>query len=318
TLDKMEAIPGYTTQPDNALFRKVTAEVGCAIIGQTANLAPADKRFYGVRDVTATVENVSLITASILSKKLAAGLGSLVLDVKCGNGAFMDNVDDAARLAQSLVDVANGAGTTTTAIITDMSQPLASAAGNAVEVVNAVRFLTGEARDARLLAVTVALVADMLVSAGIAADSAHGETMARATLDDGRAAELFGKMVDGLGGPADFVDRYAQHLPAAPLIVPILAPADGYVSAINTRGIGLAVVEMGGGRRSAEDTVDPAVGLTDLLPIGARVEAGQPIAMAHVRDDALAARAAQAVLAAYQITDEKPVDIPLIIRRISP
>lgn len=318
TLDKMEAIPGYLTQPDNALFRKVTAAVGCAIIGQTANLAPADKRFYGVRDVTATVENVSLITASILSKKLAAGLGSLVLDVKCGNGAFMDNVDDAVLLAQSLVDVANGAGTTTTAIITDMSQPLASAAGNAVEVVNAVRFLTGEARDARLLAVTVALVADMLVSAGIVDNPARGEAMARATLDDGRAAELFGKMVHGLGGPADFVERYVQYLPAAPLIVPVTSPVAGYVSAINTRAIGLAVVEMGGGRRSADDTVDPAVGLTDLLAIGTRVEAGQPIAIAHVRNEAMAGAAAQAVQAAYQITDEKPVDVPLIIRRISP
>lgn len=318
TLDKMEAIPGYLTQPDNALFRKVTAAVGCAIIGQTANLAPADKRFYGVRDVTATVENVSLITASILSKKLAAGLGSLVLDVKCGNGAFMDNVDDAVLLAQSLVDVANGAGTTTTAIITDMSQPLASAAGNAVEVVNAVRFLTGEARDARLLAVTVALVADMLVSAGIVDNPARGEAMARATLDDGRAAELFGKMVHGLGGPADFVERYVQYLPAAPLIVPVTSPVAGYVSAINTRAIGLAVVEMGGGRRSADDTVDPAVGLTDLLAIGTRVEAGQPIAIAHVRNEAMAGAAAKAVQAAYQIADEKPVDVPLIIRRISP
>ena len=201
TLDKMDAIPGYVSQPDNKLFRKAVLEAGCAIIGQTAALAPADKRFYAIRDVTATVESIPLITASILSKKLAAGLQSLVLDVKVGNGAFMTRGRDAAALATSLVEVANGAGMPTSALITSMNEPLASAAGNAVEVHNAVDFLTGRRRDKRLLEVTMALAADMLVAAGIAGSNKEGLLRAGDALDSGRAAETFERMVSLLGGP---------------------------------------------------------------------------------------------------------------------
>lgn len=317
TLDKMDAIPGYTTQPDNALFRRVTAEVGCAIIGQTANLAPADKRFYGVRDVTATVENSALITASILSKKLAAGLESLVLDVKFGSGAFMATLDEAVALADSLVAVAKGAGTPTTALLTDMNQPLASAAGNAVEVTNAVRFLRGDARDLRLETVTVALVAEMLVSGGIERDLDGADMAARAALESGQAADLFGRMVHALGGPADFVDHFEAHLPSADMTVEIPSAVAGHVTAIDTRRLGLSVVEMGGGRRRREDRIDHAVGLTALVPIGTRVDVGTPLALAHVRDEAQAARVREMVASAYSVADRAIEPTPLIAQRIA-
>ncbi|MGB6119160.1 MAG: thymidine phosphorylase [Mesorhizobium sp.] len=316
TLDKMDSIPGYASQPDNALFRKVTRTVGCAIIGQTANLAPADKRFYGIRDVTATVESIPLITASILSKKLAAGLGALVLDVKSGNGAFMASAKDAAALAASLVEVANGAGMPTTALITDMNEPLASAAGNAVEVANAVDFLTGKARDRRLEDVTLALAAEMLVSAGIAPDRKSSMTKARHALDSGKAAEIFGAMVVGLGGPGDFVERMEAYLPAAPIMVPVPAQRTGHVAAIATRDIGMAVVGIGGGRSRPQDRVDHAVGLTGLLPLGSKVAKGDPVAMVHVRSDDQAKAAIAAVQAAYEIADAPVALGPVVRERI--
>jgi thymidine phosphorylase len=306
TLDKMDSIPGYTTQPDNALFRKTVDEIGCAIIGQTADLAPADKRFYGVRDVTATVESIQLITASILSKKLAAGLGSLVLDVKFGNGAFMADFDKAKELAQTLVRVANGAGTKTTALMTDMNEPLASAAGNAVEVKNAVEFLIGKHRDPRLETVTLALAAEMLVVSGIDDDPAIALGRAREALETGCAAEIFGRMVYRLGGPADFVENYDNHLASAPLTASVEAPRDGHVTAIRTRAIGVAVVELGGGRRKREDEIDHAVGITGLQPVGTSIAKGDPLALVHARDEAALEAARKAVLAAYDIADEKP------------
>jgi thymidine phosphorylase len=314
TLDKMDAIPGYASQPDTALFRRTVERVGCAIIGQTAALAPADKRLYGIRDVTATVESVPLITASILSKKLAAGLQSLVLDVKCGNGAFMDAPDKARELAESLTGVAQAAGLPCRALITDMNEPLASAAGNAVEVANAVAFLTGAARDPRLEAVTLALAAEMLRLAGIA-DGDAAEAKARAALTSGKAAEVFGRMVAELGGPADFVERFADHLPAAPVVRPVFADGAGIVAGIATRDVGLAVIELGGGRRKASDTVDPRVGFTDLLPIGAAA-GDRPLGIVHAADEASADRAATLLRAAYRLSDSAPAPAPVIRERI--
>ncbi len=318
TLDKMDAIPGYTSQPDTALFRKAVRDTGCAIIGQTAALAPADKRLYAIRDVTATVESIPLITASILSKKLAAGLGSLVLDVKVGNGAFMEKSRDAAALAKSLVEVANGAGLKTSALITGMNEPLASAAGNAVEVANAVDFLTGRARDPRLEKVTLALAAEMLLAAGIAASHTDGFARAREALDDGSAAERFARMVHALGGPSDFVERHAAHLPAAPVQRAVAAPRSGYVTHVATRDIGLAVVAMGGGRTRPGDDVDLAVGLTRLLPIGAEVNEGEPLALVHARRDAHADAAAAALSGAFVIGDAKPSARDPVVRRVPP
>jgi len=312
TLDKMDSIPGYTSQPDNALFRKVVAEVGCAVIGQTGNLAPADKRFYGIRDVTATVESVPLITASILSKKLAAGLGSLVMDVKCGNGAFMDNPARAQELAGSITGVARAAGLPCHALITDMNQPLASAAGNAVEVVNAVEFLTGARQDARLREVTLALCAEMLVTAGIAPDRTAGLTAVTRALESGRAAEVFGQMVAALGGPTDFVESFASYLAKPKLTRAVTAPTSGHVSRIATREIGLAVVELGGGRRRADDVVNPAVGLTELVDLGVKVEAGDPLALIHADDPAQADAAEAQLLAAYEIGEAPEVSAPVM------
>ncbi len=315
TLDKMDAIPGYVSQPDNALFRKVVLETGTAIIGQTADLAPADKRVYGIRDVTATVESIPLITASILSKKLAAGLQSLVLDVKTGNGAFMAKSRDAVKLAESLVSVANGAGLKTTALITDMNQPLASAAGNAVEVLNAVHFLRGK-RDARLEEVTLALAAEMLVSTGIAKSVKEGLALSSQALDGGKAAEVFARMVSALGGPADFMDKAERYLPVAPVIVDVSAPQSGFVSTLATRDLGLAVVALGGGRTRPQDSVDHAVGLTDLLPIGAAVNKGDALGKVHARTKDLADQAIASVVVAYGISGKRPALTDAVVRRI--
>ncbi|WP_457940477.1 thymidine phosphorylase [Mesorhizobium sp. 10J20-29] len=318
TLDKMDSIPGYVSQPDNALFRKAVLDTGCAIIGQTAALAPADKRFYSIRDVTATVESVPLITASILSKKLAAGLQSLVLDVKLGNGAFMAKSRDATELATSLVEVANGAGLRTSALITGMNEPLASAAGNAVEVHNAVDFLTGKWRDKRLLEVTLALATEMLVSAGIAASSREGTEQATEALESGRAAECFGRMVSALGGPANFVENAAHYLPKAPVELAVEADAGGRVGGIATRDIGLAVVALGGGRTRPDDVIDHSVGLTRLMPVGSEVVKGEALGVVHARSQEEALRAAEAVRSAYAVSDGRPPTQKAVIRRIAP
>lgn len=304
TLDKMDSIPGYTSQPTRQDFEKAVRHAGCAIIGQTGDLAPADRRFYAVRDVTGTVESIPLITASILSKKLAAGLQSLVLDVKTGSGAFMARREDARALATMLVEVAKGAGLAASALITDMNEPLATTAGNAVEVQSAVDFLTGKARDARLEEVTLALAAEMLVAAGIAPALEEAEERARRALDSGLAAERFARMVSTLGGPADFLEKAAEYLPRAPIELAVKAERSGFVGRIDTRGLGLAVVELGGGRRTPEDNVDHAVGLTATVPLGTKIGSGDPLAVVHARTPQDAERAAQAVQKAYEITGE--------------
>jgi thymidine phosphorylase len=315
TLDKLDSIPGYNTTPDIELFKKVTREAGCAIIGQTADLAPADKRLYGIRDVTATVESVPLITASILSKKLAAGLQCLVMDVKCGSGAFMAKKKDAETLANSLVKVANGAGLKTSALITDMDEPLASTAGNAVEIRNAVDYLTGIHRDPRLHDVTLALGAELLVLAKIAtARSARAQL--EKTLSTGEAAERFQRMVSSLGGPSDFVENAEKHLPKAPIIRAVHAAKSGKVESIDTRALGLAVIELGGGRRVASDKIDHAVGLTALAGKAASVDKSKPLAVIHARDEAGFERAQKIIRAAYKLGRPKRAT-PCVIGRIT-
>jgi thymidine phosphorylase len=316
TLDKLDAVPGYRTQPDNDLFRAVVRDVGCAIIGQTADLAPADKRFYAIRDVTGTVESLDLITASILSKKLAAGLGALVLDVKWGSGAFMATLADAQALAASLVTVANGAGLPTRALVTDMNEPLAPAAGNALEVAHAVDFLTRRRRDGRVEAVTVALGAELLTMSGLAPDLAAARAHLTATLDDGRAAEVFARMIAALGGPADFVERPATHLGTAPVVRDVFADADGFVGAIDARAIGIAVVELGGGRVETGDRIDPAVGFDRLAGLGAAIDRATPLGRVHAANPAAADRAADRLRAAYRITPAAPSPHPLVADRI--
>ena len=316
TLDKLDSIPGYATQPGLALFRKATREAGCAIIGQTADLAPADKRLYGIRDVTATVESVPLITASILSKKLAAGLGHLVLDVKMGSGAFMTRMADAEALAESLVDVANGAGLPTTALVTDMSEPLAPCAGNALEVAHACEFLLCRRDDPRVMDITLALGTELLLSAGIDSDAATARARLATTITGGRAAEHFERMVRALGGPADFLSNYRSYLAPAPIIRPVHADEDGFVSSIRTRELGLAVIELGGGRRVASDAIDHRVGLSQLLGKGARADRATPLCLVHAADEASFERAATLIKSAY-IPGERPGESATVLARIT-
>jgi thymidine phosphorylase len=316
TLDKLDSIPGYVSQPDIGTFRRVTREVGCAIIGQTSDLAPADKRLYAIRDVTATVESIDLITASILSKKLAAGLQGLVIDVKYGSGAFMAHAADARALADSLVLVATGAGLPTAALLTDMHQPLASAAGNAVEVAYTVDYLTGRRREPRFHEVTVALAAEMLCLGGLATDMADAMARIEAAIESGQAAERFRRMVAALGGPADLLERPDRHLPAAPVVRPVPAGRPGMVWRIAAREIGIAVVALGGGRRRPQDPIDPAVGFTELAALGEMVGPDRPLAVLHARSEEAAQRAEQALRAAYDIADEVPETGMLIMDRI--
>lgn len=313
TLDKFSAIPGYDVAPGLKRLAEVVGEVGCAIIGQTEDLAPADKRLYAIRDVTGTVESIHLITASILSKKLAAGLNGLVMDVKVGNGAFMSSLEDARALARNLVRVANEAGLPTKAVLTDMNQVLGTTVGNALEVREAVEYLTGRARDARLHDVTIELAAQMLVLGGKASDVGEGRLLAEEALDSGAAAEKFARMVEALGGPADFITRYDAYLEHAPVIGPVPAPRGGYLAASDTRGLGVAVIALGGGRRRTEDKIDYAVGFSDVRPLGVHVKPGDALLKVHARTQSDFDAAVKAVQAAFIIAEEAPDLPPAII-----
>jgi thymidine phosphorylase len=327
TLDKLEAIPGYTVLPPRAQWQRVVHEAGIAIVGAGPGLAPADQRLYAVRDVTATVDSLPLITASILSKKLAAGLQALVLDVKFGNGAFLPGLPEARALARSLVDVATGAGLPTRALLTDMNQPLAPVAGNALEVLLAVEWLTGRplsaapdgqaGASARLDAVVMALGARLLVQTGQAADEAEAVARLQTARHSGAAAERFARMVHGLGGPADLLAHPGRHLANAPVCRPVPAPtaqADAtQVQAIDTRALGLAVIALGGGRRSPGERIDPAVGLSRLAPLGLRTDLQAPLAWVHAADEAGAQAAIAAVQVAYDLGHRAPAPSPLLL-----
>ncbi len=317
TLDKLESIPGYNATPDRDLFRRTVRDVGCAIIGQTADLAPADKVIYGVRDVTATVETIPLLTSSILSKKLAAGLDGLVMDVKTGSGAFMPEFPRSKELAESIAAVAGGAGLPTVALVTPMDQPLANAAGNAVEVRWTVDYLEGRHRESRLHGVTMALAAELLVLGRLAPDLDAALGKLERVLANGRAAEVFQEMVTALGGPADLMEHPDKHLPRAPLVRPVLAEKAGVVTEIDTRALGMSVVALGGGRTRSADPIDHAVGLTDMVALGDRVEAGQPLAMIHARDEAGFAAAAAMIAQAMTVGEGGAVIGALVQARIT-
>ncbi|MPY22706.1 thymidine phosphorylase [Shewanella psychropiezotolerans] len=316
TLDKFDAIPGYQTEPDSALFRKVVKEAGVAIIGQTGDLVPADKRFYSIRDNTATVESISLITASILSKKLAAGLDALAMDVKVGSGAFMPTYEASEELARSITAVANGAGTKTTALLTDMNQVLASCAGNAVEVKEAVDFLTGKYRNPRLYEVTMGLCAEMLQLGGLAANEAEARVKLNKVLDNGKAAEIFGRMISGLGGPTDFIENPGLYLPESKIVRPVYAEQTGFASAMDTRELGMAVVTLGGGRRKPGDALDYSVGLTQVCALGDEITKDKPIAMIHAQSESAFEEASTAVRNAIQVAETRPEKTPEIYRYI--
>ncbi len=313
TLDKMQSLAGYNVAPGRTLLTRVLRDAGCAIVGASARVAPADRRLYAIRDVTATVESVPLITASILSKKLAAGLGALVMDVKVGNGAFCQTMSQARALADSLLEVAAGAGLPTRALITDMNQVLGRNAGNALEVREAIDFLTGVAREPRLGAVTLALAAHMLVLAGLAQDLPDAERRAQAALDGGHAAERFARMVAALGGPKNLLSARFAGLSKAPVVVDVPAPASGFVCAMDTRAIGLAVIALGGGRLHASDTIDARVGFSQMRAIGMAVQRNDRLACVHARNrsDAIAAR--DRLLGALTIGDAAPSPTPVVL-----
>ncbi|MEC5319442.1 thymidine phosphorylase [Brenneria populi subsp. brevivirga] len=317
TLDKLESIPGLNIYPDDNQFRQIIQRVGVAIIGQTHSLAPADKRIYATRDVTATVDSIPLIAASILAKKLAEGLDALVMDVKVGSGAFMPTYALSEQLAQAIVAVANSAGCRTSALLTDMNQVLASSAGNALEVREAARFLTGEHRNPRLYEVTMALCEEMLLSGGLADSAAEARNRLQAALDNGKAAEVFGRMVAAQGGPADFVERYRRYLPAAILSKPVFAERDGIVGAMDTRALGMAVVALGGGRCQASDAIDHSVGINEMVSLGERVDRQRPLAVIHANSEAQWQRAANAVRAAITLGEAPAEKTPIIYRRMS-
>ena len=314
TLDKLASLAGYTVAPSRARLTRVLREAGCAIVGASARIAPADRRFYAVRDVTGTVESVPLITASILSKKLAAGLDALVMDVKVGNGAFCADTAAAEALARSLVDVAAGAGLPTHAVISDMNQVLGHSAGNAVEVREAIDFLTGAEREPRMLALTLALAGRMLWLGRLSGSADEGKQQARHALESGAAAERFARMVAGLGGPANVLSARAAGLPVARVQRELEAARDGVLVAIDTRALGLAIVALGGGRQHAGDRIDPRVGLTQILPLGASVRAGDPLLRVHAASAADAQTALAALGTALQLGERLSEPPPPILR----
>ena len=297
TIDKLEAIPGYQTGVTTDQFQRVVQETGFAIVRQTDDLAPADRRMYATRDVTATVEHLGLITASIVSKKLCAGLDHLVLDVKSGNGAVMQSLDDAVSLAQSMVDVGNGAGMPTQALVTDMSVPLAWSAGNAVEVQEAVDYLRGEgARHPRLDEVVLALGSRLLVAGGLENDLTAAEHALVRVRDDGSALERMANVVEKMGGDPRVTERPEQVLGRAPVVKPLQAPHGGKLTGFDVRGLGMAVVALGGGRTIPDAAIDPRVGLSKLPLAGTTFEPGDPLLTIHASDDASWQMAADRIL----------------------
>ncbi|MBR1648210.1 MAG: thymidine phosphorylase [Alphaproteobacteria bacterium] len=307
TLDKLESIPNYQTCPGNEIFKETVKEVGCAIIGQTGNLAPADKKIYAVRDVSATVESIPLITASILSKKLAAGLDYLIMDLKCGNGAFMGSIEDARTLARSIVNVANAAGTNTKALLTDMNQVLGYTAGNALEVMETIEYLQNVNVNPRLHAITKSLASHLLVQAKIFSDLKAAQIAVQKSIDSGAALEKFAKMVAKLGGPADFVEKARDYLPCSELKLPVFAEREGYVKAMDTRALGLSIIELKGGRTSPEQSIDHATGYSSFCQIGDYVDASTPLAFVHARTEDDYEKAKAALLADIKIGDIAPM-----------
>lgn len=301
TTDKAESIPGYNTAPDFSTFQKIVSEVGCAIIGQTSDLAPADRRFYAIRDVTGTVESVPLITASVLSKKIAAGLDALVMDVKVGSGAFMGSLDRAREMARSIVETAAKADLKTHALITDMNQVLGTTAGNALEIAEVISYLRNDHREPRLDAIVLALCAEMLVVAGIESDRVTATRRCDGALTSGRAAEIFGAMCTALGGPADFVDNSAAYLVKAPVLRPVYA--EGYLAHVDVRRVGNAIIELGGGRRQVGQDLDLSVGLSDVVPKGTLLDSETPLAFIHAGSEDAAERAEMMLLSACEFAD---------------
>ncbi len=312
TADKLESIAGFNVQPSISEFKRIVKDVGVAIISQTDNLAPADKRLYSIRDVTATVESIPLITASILSKKLAAGLDTLVMDVKVGNGAMMNNLTDAKALAESIVSVANGAGVKTQAIITDMNQVLGTSAGNAVEMYETAKYLTGKQREPRLHKVVQSLASAMLINTNLASNENDAHEKIERVLRSGLAAEVFDRMIAALGGPSNFIEKPWDSMIKANVIVEVKAAQHGYIAQMDTRAVGMSVVGLGGGRTAPTQKVDHTVGFDRILPLGVQVNRGEVIARVHAKDEDSANAAIAQFNNALSYSEESP-ELPPVI-----
>lgn len=316
TVDKFESIPGYNPRPDIATLQKVLREAGCANAGQTDDLAPADKRIYAIRDISGTVESLDLITASILSKKFPAGLDALVMDTKFGSGAYMSTLETGRELAASIHTVANGGGLPTTTLLTDMNQVLGRTAGNALEVLECVNWLKGGAMEARLEECTLTVTAEMLLLGKLAATFDEAYAKCRAVVQNGKAAEHYARMVAGMGGPIDFLERAETYLAKAPLVRPLFAEDDGYVSAMNVYEIGMSIVELGGGRSQPGASIDHAVGLSDVVQLGEKVsQSGRPLCVIEARDEASWQQAAARICSAISLSATSPALTPLVRAR---
>ena len=305
TLDKFDSIPGYNTSPNEEVLRRVVSKVGCAIIGQTNELAPADKRLYAIRDVTGTVESIDLITASILSKKLAAGLEGLVIDVKCGNGAFMQDFNEASTLAKSLVTVANESGCKTTALVTDMNQPLSQSIGNSLEVLAAIDILKGRSKDYRLLEVTNSLGVSILCSSNICKNKKEAQSLISSVLSSGKAAEKFSQMISELGGANDFFEKPKNYLTPSNIKKNICCKKSGYVKKINTKNLGNILILLGGGRQKVEDDIDFSVGMKLLIELDTYVEKNQPICTLYARDEESFNIAEKEIIESFEIGESE-------------
>ena len=316
TLDKLDSIPGYNTSADNETFKQTVAQIGCAIIGQTGNLAPADKKIYAIRDVCGTVESIPLITASILSKKLAAGLEYLVMDLKCGRGAFMENEENAVKLAECIVEVANNAGTKTTAVVTDMNAVLGSTVGNALEVREALEYLQNINVNPRLDKVTKVLCSEILVSCGLYKDHKTAEEMVAKVLGSGKALEKFAQMVYMLGGPADFVQKADFYLPHARIIRPVYADTKGYVESMSVRDIGMLLVGLKGGRTHPDQKLDYATGFTNFCQTGDYVDETTPLAYIHAQNEEEYNEAAYELKRLIKIGEEK-ISTPVVLCKVA-
>ena len=316
TLDKLESIPGFHTLPGIERFQQLVRDHRIAIIGQTDDLAPADRRIYAVRDVTATVASPPLIISSILSKKLAEGLDGLVMDIKFGSGAFTPEPEEALKLARDISELAWAAGLPCNALVTDMDQPLAWSAGNALEVHEAVRFLRGDARHERLQSVVLSLSSELLQLGGLASNPDEAGEMVRSSLDSGRAAEQFATMVAAQGGPSRLLQDPEAFLPSAPVIRPVFANTSGYISSIDTKAVGSAVIYLGGGRQRVDDTIDPAVGIAQIANVGQSVDSGIPLAYIHAASESAWERAAALLKSSFQIGPEQNAGLPVIYARV--
>jgi pyrimidine-nucleoside phosphorylase len=314
TLDKLEAIPGFRVDLGIDRYRELVAKVGACLIGQTATLAPADKKLYALRDVTATVDCIPLIASSIMSKKLAEGIDALVLDVKVGSGAFMKTIEDARTLARTMVGIGREMGKKVVALLTDMEQPLGLAVGNALETIEAIEVLKGSA-PADLTECTMALTAQMLVLGKVAADEKEAREKLARVVEDGSALRKLEEIIEAQGGDPRAATDYTRFAQAKE-IVPVASPADGYVTAIDTEGIGLAGVALGAGRERVDSVIDPAVGFVFEKKVGDKVSRGEPLLQMHINDLSRRADIERRVLAAYGFGAEKPAARPLVIETI--